>query len=408
MKTAFIVLAFLFLISCQSSLPFKKGEYGYDLEFLQKHQKIIELVNENSRLIIAPQYQGRVMTSTSGGLKGYSFGWINHDLIASKKILEHFNPFGGEERLWLGPEGGQFSLFFPKDSSFSGPNWYVPKEMDSEAFNIEKQDSNKAILSREFELKNYSGTSFKIKVTLNIKLLNDNTIDQLLGIKNTSSVHRIAYQSENVLKNTGPSIWTKEKGALSIWLLSMLNASPDVTVILPYKKEAKGRIVKDDYFSKVPENRLTIKENAAYFLTDGNYRSKIGISPSRVIPRIGSYDAKNKKLTILEFSFSEKDTAYVNNSLEIQKDPFAGDVINVYNDGPKDNNPGMGKYYELETASPAAFLKPGEEITHTQRTYHFEGNEKELNVLAKSLLNVSLTEVTDLFKLYGLSTISSN
>jgi hypothetical protein len=398
MKTVSIILAFFFLISCQSSLSFKKGEYGYDLEFLQKHQKVIELVNGSSRLIIAPQYQGRVMTSTSGGLKGYSYGWINHDLIASKKILDHFNPFGGEERLWIGPEGGQFSLFFTKDSFFNGPNWYVPKELDSQAFYIEKQDSTKAILSREFELNNYSGTFFKVKVTRNIELLNDSTIDQLLGIKNATSIHRIAYQSKNVLKNTGSDIWAKEKGALSIWLLSMLNASPDVKVILPYKKGAQGRIVKDDYFSKVPENRLKIEENAVYFLTDGNYRSKIGISPARVIPRIGSYDTKNKKLTILEFSFSEKDTAYVNNALEIQKDPFAGDVINVYNDGPKEGKPGMGKYYELETASPAAFLKPGEEITHIQRIYHFEGNEKELDVLAKSLLNVSLAEVKDLFK----------
>jgi hypothetical protein len=53
----------------------------------------------------------------------------------------------------------------------------------------------------------------------------------------------------------------------------------------------------------------------------------------------------------------------------------------------------------LETSSPAAFLKPGEEITHVQRIYHFEGSEEDLDSLAKSLLNVSLSEVKSAFKL---------
>ena len=28
------------------------------------------------------------------------------------------NGFGGEDRFWLGPEGGQFSIFFKKDDPF--------------------------------------------------------------------------------------------------------------------------------------------------------------------------------------------------------------------------------------------------------------------------------------------------
>jgi hypothetical protein len=29
--------------------------------------------------------------------------------------VPHINVFGGEDRFWLGPEGGQFSIFFAKD-----------------------------------------------------------------------------------------------------------------------------------------------------------------------------------------------------------------------------------------------------------------------------------------------------
>jgi hypothetical protein len=38
--------------------------------------------------------------------------WVNRALIASGKIAQHMNAVGGEDRIWLGPEGGQFSIFF--------------------------------------------------------------------------------------------------------------------------------------------------------------------------------------------------------------------------------------------------------------------------------------------------------
>ena len=54
------------------------------------------------------------MTSSSDGENGLSYGWINHDLIGSGEIKKQINAVGGEERFWLGPEGGQFSIFFKK------------------------------------------------------------------------------------------------------------------------------------------------------------------------------------------------------------------------------------------------------------------------------------------------------
>lgn len=91
---------------------FQKGQYGFDLQFLQEYLNPVELGNDESRILIVPEYQGRVMTSTSSGLTGFSYGWINHDLIEKGTVLPHINAYGGEERLWFGPEGGQFSFFF--------------------------------------------------------------------------------------------------------------------------------------------------------------------------------------------------------------------------------------------------------------------------------------------------------
>ena len=76
----------------------------------------------------------------------------------------------------------------------------------------------------------------------------------------------------------------------------------------------------------------------------------------------------------------EGKTDYVNSKWEIQKDPFSGDAINAYNDGPVEDGTQMGPFYELESSSPAANLKPGEKLLHRQRIFHFEGSEKQLSL----------------------------
>ena len=59
------------------------------------------------------------MTSTVGGLDGSSLGWVNRPAFISRKDPK-FTNYGAEERLWLGPEGGQFSLYFKPGSDFPG------------------------------------------------------------------------------------------------------------------------------------------------------------------------------------------------------------------------------------------------------------------------------------------------
>jgi len=68
--------------------------------------------------------------------------------------------------------------------------------------------------------------------------------------------------------------------------------------------------------------------------------------------------------------------------------------VNAYNDGPP--SPGakpLGPFYELETSSPAAALAPGQGLTHTHRTFHFEGPEADLDALARQLLGTGLDAI---------------
>ena len=62
---------------------FSKDTYGYDKLFLEKHHTIVELKKGYAAVLLVPDFQGRVMTSTCEGDAGAGFGWINHDLIAS-------------------------------------------------------------------------------------------------------------------------------------------------------------------------------------------------------------------------------------------------------------------------------------------------------------------------------------
>jgi hypothetical protein len=46
--------------------------------------------------------------------------WVNRELIASGKIAQHMNAVGGEDRIRLDPEGGQFSIFFAPGVPYHG------------------------------------------------------------------------------------------------------------------------------------------------------------------------------------------------------------------------------------------------------------------------------------------------
>lgn len=380
----------------------EKGSYGYDVQFF-KEQDIttIELTSTSgASVLIVPEYQGRVMTSSADGARGESFGWINHEYIKAGVFNDQFNPFGGEERLWFGPEGGPFSIYFDTNREQSFENWRVPSVIDTEGFDVVSQSENEASFQKQCILRNAHGTELHIDVKRKVTLIDNTKAAMLLGTSIPSAVKMVGYQTENTLANRGTSRWTKDSGFLSIWLLCMFRPSPKGVVFAPYREGNStqlGEIVKGNYFGQISEDRLYSKDGFVYFKVDGKQRGKIGLSMQRSTPYCGSYDPIQRVLTILWYNKPEQDSKYVNAQWGDQADPLKGDIVNAYNDGPTEDGSVMGPFYEIESSSPAALLDPEQSITHVQRIFHFTGDEQALNQISLDVFGISLHEVRQAF-----------
>ncbi len=72
--------------------------FDEDVAFLRKHVEVLVLQDAaGGRVAVVPAWQGRVMTSATGGSTARGFGWINDELVASGQLRPHINAFGGEE-----------------------------------------------------------------------------------------------------------------------------------------------------------------------------------------------------------------------------------------------------------------------------------------------------------------------
>lgn len=116
---------------------YKEGTFGYDLEFLRQHDSILVLSNPSGlgQILVSPKYQGKVFTSTAEGPEGTSFGWVNYKAFDAP-LDPHMNAYGGEDRLWLGPEGGPYSLYFEGGKAMEYENWKTPAAIDTEAWTL--------------------------------------------------------------------------------------------------------------------------------------------------------------------------------------------------------------------------------------------------------------------------------
>jgi hypothetical protein len=380
----------------------EQNSYGAVRDFLVAHTNVVELTGENGeRVAICPEYQGRVMTSTTGDLDGRSYGWVNKSFIERGEKDPHFNNFGGEDRLWLGPEGGAYSLWFAPGADQKLPNWLTPPALNEGAFKIASSKEEPYYkLTRTMQFQNAAKTQFNLEVTREIHLQKAHHFGKLFGAEAQSALQAgrlkmVGFQTINSLTNRGPAM-TRDKGLVSIWSLGQFPAGARTYILLPYKAGEEvelGQVVNSEYFGRIPPERLRISSQGIFFLGDGKYRSKIGVSQTRAKNVAGAIDLQQGILTLVHYTMPSDPNSfsYVNNNWGRQQEAYRGDVFNSYNDGPPEpGKPAMGGFFELESLSPAAQLPTGKSIAHTHTTFHIEGDASALARVAKAALGMDV------------------
>jgi hypothetical protein len=379
--------------------------YRETLEFLGRHTKVVELTDDRgARVAVCPEWQGRVMTSTCGGTAGPSFGFVNRPFIEAGKPDPKFNNYGGEDRFWLSPEGGQFSLWFKPGEEQTLENWSTPPALNEGAWEVASRPGDPdCVMTTEMRFQNASASQFELDVARRVRLLgaegfrglfSESAVDAL----GRSGLKMVAFETINEITNQGAPL-AKETGLVSIWIPGMLCAGPETVAIVPYKpgRDAElGPVVKSDYFGRIPTERLTVTPRAVLFAADGHYRSKIGTSQRRARNVLGSIDFASSVLTVVQFTMPEDPAEhdYMNNMWGVpQEEPYVGDVANSYNDGPSPSGEQLGAFYEIESLSPTAALETGEWLVHRHRTVHLQADLDTLSKLSEEILGVSLETV---------------
>ncbi len=387
-RAAWALAGCCFLLACQSQketgvpdASHDEGTFGFDLEFLKQYDDVILLKRGDALIIVSPKYQGKVFTSSAEGEDGQSFGWVNYEAFTASPN-PHMNAFGGENRFWLGPEGNAYSLFFKPGSQMTFDNWLTPPPIDIEPWSIKQKSDTSVTLSKSMALVNYTGTMLKIDVIRSIDILAEQQIQSELGIALGREVRAVGYRTDNSITNSGSAPWTRESGAPCIWILDMFVSTPGSVIVVPY--QGGESVITSNYFGKIQPDRLRVLDSLILLRADGQSRGKIGVSPVGAKSFAGSYDFDRDILTIVTFDLSPE-AVYLNQEWTTDKDPFAGDAVNAYNDGPLEDGSLMGPFYEVESVSPAAFLQTGEKLSHRHTVFHLTGDRKALRSIFSKL-----------------------
>ncbi len=407
----FLLTVTLVLVSCTGNIKkssenmekeYAKGTFGYDVNYLsEKDPELIVLKTDDgeAQVIVSAKYQAKVFTSTANGEEGNSLGFVNYKFFDAGVVDEHMNGFGGENRLWLGPEGGQYSIYFKAGKEQVYDNWHTPKAIDIEEWEVSHATPVEALFTKDMELENFQGNILNVTVERKISLVTEAEIVSQLGISLPDEISVVAYATDNKITNKNDFEWTSKTGTVCIWMLDMFNPSDSAITIVPYNEGDKrelGILATTDYFGEIPADRLKTENGTLYLKTDGKFRSKLGMNAKRTKAIAGNYDPISKRLTVVTFDV-DPSAVYLNQEWNPKREPLIGDALNAYNDGPLEDGSIMGPFLELESCSPAAFLKPGESLSHLHNVYHFVGDEAALSPICEKLLGVSIHQVNQVF-----------
>lgn len=367
------------------------------IDAVGRNEAIVLQGETGGRVLVSARHQGRVMTSSVGAVD--SVGFVCEGELREGEVHPNFNNFGGQDRLWLGPEAGQFGIYFEPGSELRRDLWRVPKDFNEGAFQVDEKSGTRVVMNQEIAVTNYSGTKFKTRVRREVGIVPESSLTKSLGVALPAGVSYTGCTTDNTLTNIGEAAWTPEGGLLNIWVLGMFNPGARTVILIPLK-EGDGPDYRDEpYFGKIPEERLKRIGSTLLFRADARAEGKIGVPPGRSSGIAGSYDFAQDLLIVVTYDVPKNKALFGNSTWEkVQSDPYGGDLFQAYNaNAPGGTPPGRYAFYELESVSPSVALKPEDSVRHRQTTHCFQGDRKGLAILALALFKVDLAEVERTF-----------
>ena len=399
--------------------------YRNGLDYLESKTKVLELVDRfGARVAICPDWNGRVMTSSSDGLDGTSYGLIHVTEIDANP--PHSSGFGGEDQFSLSPEGGPFSL----DDVTSKPKCpavrrHTPCGFQEGPFTVDMAPPAPQIrMRRSLQMSNSAGTTFDFDVVRTIHLLNSKDVGDVFGepvavALEQADVSFVGFETINTLHNRGTPL-NRKSGLVSIRIRSMFNSGQEMVAIVPFwtgEDAERGPTIRADFFGTSPHKRLRVLPQAALLRADGKYRCQVGVSRKRVLPFLGAIDFRTGLMTLTTFTLPSEpwEYDYLGNefcettgntgldfvsirgsrtSRQTEDSPYSGEVVRAYNHGPSaPGNVPTARFYEFNVFSPAATLARGESLMHHQYTAHINADNQTLAYLAQTILGVDYEQV---------------
>ena len=164
------------------SPPPSSKTFEEDVAFLSQHAPVKVLsAASGGRIAVSGQYQARIMTSAVGAGKA-SLGFINRQFIEAGRTGTAFDNYGGEDRFWLGPEGGQYGLYFPASKPFSFEFWQTPHALQEGAWQAREESPTSITYVHAFSVVNYEQRVFKVEVERKLSLLSAEQASKQLGV----------------------------------------------------------------------------------------------------------------------------------------------------------------------------------------------------------------------------------
>lgn len=367
--------------------------YTADLELVCRRAEVHELRLGPSRLAVVPAWQMRVATGSLAE-EGASLGWLNRPKLRAGGQDPRANLWGGLERLWIGPEGGPGSVFFPPGADFDLGSWRIPALVDRLPFRTDQGAETWTAGSAEGRVENRLGECFDLRIERRIELLEPGLA---LGLNLPNGVRTLCFASDNTLINAGRSAWDATTGFLCLWTAGMFPHSDKAVAFVAGRPGERIQVIAD-YFGELDERRLRAGNWGVRFAVDGMHRSKIGVPASCTTGWQGAWDPQRGRLTLVYAKVSPN-ADYLEARWHSRTGPFGGEAIHQYNDGPaKPGGAPFGPFFELESSSPAARLAPGERCVHRSLTVVLEGPRAALEEVARSHTGCTLAQLESTFE----------